>query len=517
MKTFPMFLKMAGRRVVILGGGEQAAQKTRLMLKTEAEIVVVAPALEPELADLAARGRIGHAEWRRRSSSPTPRSPSSPPATRPRTRASPASPAPRAWSPTSSTRPSSATPSPRRSSTATRWWSRSAPKARRPSSPARSGPRSRRCWSRGSATSSRSPDACAPRWRPASPPTAAAPLGLGLHRRPAPRPRPRRRARGGAYPQGRDRRRRRRRGRRLRQPGRRRPRRPRPHHAARRPAAAGGRRHLLRPARRSRPARARAPRRRASLRRQVPRRDGLAAGPHQRRDRRRRPRRQARRPPQVRRPRHLRPRRRGRRRLRRRRRPWEIVPGVTAASAAAAEIGGFLTERGAYDSLVLTTGATGPGDPAPDWASLVPPGTTLALYMGVAAAPTIRAALLAGGAPPASAVEIVAEAATARARSWTTTLAALADTVARESIANPAIILVRLPKARAEACAPPDRLTAAGCAPPAARPPPPPSAGPSCTSARAWRGRGRPPRGCARCRGCPPAAGRRRARRSSRR
>lgn len=37
---------------------------------------------------------------------------------------------------------------------------------------------------------------------------------------------------------------------------------------------------------------------------------------------------------------------------------WEIVPGVTAASAVAAEIGGFLTERGSYDSLVLTTGAT---------------------------------------------------------------------------------------------------------------------------------------------------------------
>ena len=36
MQTFPMFLKMAGRRVVIVGGGEQAAQKARLVLKTEA-------------------------------------------------------------------------------------------------------------------------------------------------------------------------------------------------------------------------------------------------------------------------------------------------------------------------------------------------------------------------------------------------------------------------------------------------------------------------------------------------
>ncbi|MEO1540755.1 MAG: siroheme synthase CysG [Pseudomonadota bacterium] len=62
MKTFPMFLQMAGRRVVVFGGGEQAAQKTRLMLKTEAEIVIVADTLEPELEGLAAEGRVRH--WR---------------------------------------------------------------------------------------------------------------------------------------------------------------------------------------------------------------------------------------------------------------------------------------------------------------------------------------------------------------------------------------------------------------------------------------------------------------------
>lgn len=58
MKTFPMFLQMQGRRVVIVGGGEQAAQKCRLILKTEAMISVLAPALEPELADLHKEGRI---------------------------------------------------------------------------------------------------------------------------------------------------------------------------------------------------------------------------------------------------------------------------------------------------------------------------------------------------------------------------------------------------------------------------------------------------------------------------
>ncbi len=60
MKTFPMFLQMAGRRVVIMGGGEQAAQKARLILKTDAEISVWAPALDPELSGLAAEGRITH-------------------------------------------------------------------------------------------------------------------------------------------------------------------------------------------------------------------------------------------------------------------------------------------------------------------------------------------------------------------------------------------------------------------------------------------------------------------------
>ena len=60
MKTFPMFLQMAGRRVVIVGGGEQAAQKTRLILKTEARVEIWAPTLDPELCDLEAAGRITH-------------------------------------------------------------------------------------------------------------------------------------------------------------------------------------------------------------------------------------------------------------------------------------------------------------------------------------------------------------------------------------------------------------------------------------------------------------------------
>lgn len=57
MKFFPMFLRMDARRVVIVGGGETAAQKARLMLKTSAEICFIAPALDPELQALVDEGR----------------------------------------------------------------------------------------------------------------------------------------------------------------------------------------------------------------------------------------------------------------------------------------------------------------------------------------------------------------------------------------------------------------------------------------------------------------------------
>ncbi|MEL6211650.1 MAG: NAD(P)-dependent oxidoreductase, partial [Pseudomonadota bacterium] len=55
-----MFIKTTGRRIVVVGGGEQAAQKARLILKTDAEIVLAAPTLDDELSALVATGRAAH-------------------------------------------------------------------------------------------------------------------------------------------------------------------------------------------------------------------------------------------------------------------------------------------------------------------------------------------------------------------------------------------------------------------------------------------------------------------------
>jgi uroporphyrin-III C-methyltransferase / precorrin-2 dehydrogenase / sirohydrochlorin ferrochelatase len=49
MRYFPIFVDLAGRKVVVVGGGEEALRKIRLLLKTDAEILVIAPKLHEEL------------------------------------------------------------------------------------------------------------------------------------------------------------------------------------------------------------------------------------------------------------------------------------------------------------------------------------------------------------------------------------------------------------------------------------------------------------------------------------
>ncbi|MCR8550378.1 uroporphyrinogen-III C-methyltransferase [Salipiger sp. P9] len=127
----------------------------------------------------------------------------------------------------------------------------------------------------------------------------------------------------------------------------------------------------------------------------------------------------------------------------------EIVPGITAASAAAAAICVPLTERGETDTFALTTGTCKPGDAAPDRARLAHPGTSMAFYMAVERAAQVQADLLEAGAPGACPVEIVAAVSTPRERHVSTTLGALADTLAREDICNPAILFIRYPKSLA--------------------------------------------------------------------
>jgi uroporphyrin-III C-methyltransferase / precorrin-2 dehydrogenase / sirohydrochlorin ferrochelatase len=54
--VFPVFLKLEGRRVLVVGGGPVAAGKLRALVNAGARITVVAPEVVPEIAGLAGEG-----------------------------------------------------------------------------------------------------------------------------------------------------------------------------------------------------------------------------------------------------------------------------------------------------------------------------------------------------------------------------------------------------------------------------------------------------------------------------
>jgi uroporphyrin-III C-methyltransferase/precorrin-2 dehydrogenase/sirohydrochlorin ferrochelatase len=137
--------------------------------------------------------------------------------------------------------------------------------------------------------------------------------------------------------------------------------------------------------------------------------------------------------------------------------PVEVVPGITAASAAAAGSRRPLTERGVTDSVVLTTGACRPGDAPPDWSALARPGTTLCVYMGVAAAAGISEGLARAGMAPGDPVEIHARISRADGRVLDATVATLPAALREAGIRGEALILARRPKRAAV-----ERVPAAG-------------------------------------------------------
>ena len=61
LDTLPIFLKLEGKRCLIVGGDGVAARKAELLLRAGARVTVAAPDLAPALVAEAAAGRIGHA------------------------------------------------------------------------------------------------------------------------------------------------------------------------------------------------------------------------------------------------------------------------------------------------------------------------------------------------------------------------------------------------------------------------------------------------------------------------
>ncbi len=131
--------------------------------------------------------------------------------------------------------------------------------------------------------------------------------------------------------------------------------------------------------------------------------------------------------------------------------PHEIVPGVTAAFAAAAAAKAPLTLRGLSSSLVFATGHDLDGRTLPDWAGLALGGATVAVYMGRSVAGAVADRLAEAGLAPDTPVAAVENASRSDETIFTGTLSDLPALAERGDVTGPVLILIGRALAEAEA------------------------------------------------------------------
>ena len=123
--------------------------------------------------------------------------------------------------------------------------------------------------------------------------------------------------------------------------------------------------------------------------------------------------------------------------------PVKVCPGITAASAAVAGSGLSLTRRGAAQRVTFVTAHARADAPlAINWSALVDADTTLAIYMGRAAAGEVAAGLIAAGRHPDTPVLIVVNASLPHERAIHGRLSALAFLVSTISDHDPTILMI---------------------------------------------------------------------------
>jgi uroporphyrin-III C-methyltransferase/precorrin-2 dehydrogenase/sirohydrochlorin ferrochelatase len=122
--------------------------------------------------------------------------------------------------------------------------------------------------------------------------------------------------------------------------------------------------------------------------------------------------------------------------------PFQIVPGITAASGCSSYAGIPLTHRDYAQSCVFVTGHLKDGSVDLNWKALAHPNQTVVFYMGLHGAPTLCKELVAHGLPPGTPVALVEQGTTPQQRVFTATLDTLLEVIANEDIKPPTLIIV---------------------------------------------------------------------------
>lgn len=119
---------------------------------------------------------------------------------------------------------------------------------------------------------------------------------------------------------------------------------------------------------------------------------------------------------------------------------YEIVPGITSALAAAAELGISLTRRGVSRNVVFVTPRIGESESVSDWAHSVLAADTAVLYMASGQAAEISAALMQRGLPGGMPVAVISNVSLPDMQKIHTTLAELPE--AAKTVGAPALIML---------------------------------------------------------------------------
>jgi uroporphyrin-III C-methyltransferase len=122
---------------------------------------------------------------------------------------------------------------------------------------------------------------------------------------------------------------------------------------------------------------------------------------------------------------------------------YEIVPGVTAASAAAAMSGIPLTRRHTARRVQFITGADVKGELPEDlnWSALADPRALTAVYMGKRTFPALAARLIANGLSPDTPALLAESVGHPDQRLVRTTIQKLVEQLAQETVTATAVIL----------------------------------------------------------------------------
>ena len=122
--------------------------------------------------------------------------------------------------------------------------------------------------------------------------------------------------------------------------------------------------------------------------------------------------------------------------------PFQVVPGITAASGCAAYAGIPLTHREHAQSCIFVTGRRQIEEETLDWDSLVRPNQTVVIYMGLAGLDTICNGLLRHGLPPETPAALIEQGTTAAQAVHTGTVGTLASIVEAKRPRAPTLVIV---------------------------------------------------------------------------